>query len=319
MPTSGLTPPRLPAPLYQGSVNAWECDEGGHLNVRFQLERAMVGLAHMALALNMPRAFTPSAGATLIPREGHIRFLKEALPGAPLSMHGGVLDMGDTGARICFDMRHGDGSPASVFTLQVAHAGARDLRPFAWSARSREAGARLHCAAPEHSLPRSIDMTRTPIEASVARAQELGARRIGATVATPDQCDAFGRLRGDHLMGRVSDSVPNFMTQWRRAMANAMAAAGKTVQPAGAVVEARFVFRAWPRAGDLIEVYTGVAEIGDKTMRLVHWLLDPESGRAWATLEVIALTFDALTRKAMAPSPEARASLQALVLPGWAP
>ena len=46
-------PPRLPAPLYQGSVNTWECDDGGHLNVRFHLERAMIGLAHMADALDM--------------------------------------------------------------------------------------------------------------------------------------------------------------------------------------------------------------------------------------------------------------------------
>ena len=52
-------PAPLPAPLYQGSVNTWECDDGGHLNVRFHFERAMVGLAHFARALEMTRAFTP--------------------------------------------------------------------------------------------------------------------------------------------------------------------------------------------------------------------------------------------------------------------
>jgi len=41
-------PAPLPAPLYQGSVNTWECDDGGHLNIRFHFERAFVGLAHMA-------------------------------------------------------------------------------------------------------------------------------------------------------------------------------------------------------------------------------------------------------------------------------
>ncbi|HYD73663.1 MAG TPA: thioesterase, partial [Candidatus Binatia bacterium] len=73
-------PAPLPAPLYQGSVNSWECDDGGHLNVRFHFERAMIGLAHFARALEMPRA---AAGATLAPLEAHIRFLKEARPGAP--------------------------------------------------------------------------------------------------------------------------------------------------------------------------------------------------------------------------------------------
>ena len=71
-------PAPLPAPLYQGSVNTWECDDGGHLNVRFHLERAMSGLAHMAVHLGVPRAFSANAGSTIVPREAHIRFLKEA-------------------------------------------------------------------------------------------------------------------------------------------------------------------------------------------------------------------------------------------------
>ncbi len=311
-------PAPLPAPLYQGSVNAWECDDGGHLNVRFHLERAMIGLAHLAHALEMPRAFTPSAGATLVPIEAHIRFLKEALPGAPLNMHGGVVSVEEKEAIVCLDMRHADGAPASAFTLRVAHSDTRSFRPFPWSARSRAAAQRLACTLPAHAKPRSLDPARRPARAGIVRAVELGATRIGATLVSPDQCDAFGRLRGDHLMGRVSDSVPNFLIRWRRDLADAMTAAGMNVSPAGAVVEARLVFRAWPRAGDLIEVHTGIAELGDKTMRIVHWLCDPESGGAWASLEVIALTFDAVTRKALAPPPEARARMQARVLKDWA-
>ena len=69
-------PAPLPPPLYQGSVNTWECDDGGHMNVRFHTERGMLGLAHMARALELPRAFMPAAGSTLALREAHIRFLK---------------------------------------------------------------------------------------------------------------------------------------------------------------------------------------------------------------------------------------------------
>ena len=132
-------PAPLPAPLYQGSVNTWECDDGGHLNIRFHVERAMAGLAHFAHALEMPRAFTPASGSTLIPREAHIRFLKEARPGAPLVMHGGVARMGESDADLCLDMRHSDGAPSSCFTLKVAHVDTRGFRPFPWPARSRAA------------------------------------------------------------------------------------------------------------------------------------------------------------------------------------
>ena len=304
-------PPPLPQPLYQGSVNTWECDEGGHLNVRFHLERAFVGLAHIAHALELPRAFTAQAASTLAPQELHVRFLKEAHPGAPLVMHGGVLDLDECAATLCLDMRHGDGAPATHFTIKAAHAGARDLRAFPWSSRTRAAAGRLRCTQPEHGKSRSIDLSKAPAEASRERAMALSMTRIGGALVQPDHCDALGRMRGDHLFGRVSDSVPNLLAGWRRD-----AAANSGAQPAGAVVEARLVVRRWPRAGELIEVFTGVAGIEGKTMRLVHWIVDPESGAAWASLEVIALTFDTATRKAIAPSPEARAAMQRRVIEG---
>lgn len=303
-------PPPLPAPLYQGSVNTWECDEGGHLNVRFHLERAMIGLAHMALALDMPRAFTPTAGATLVPYDLHIRFLKEARPGAPLIMHGGVVRFGENDAALCLDMRHADGAPASCFTIKAAHAQTRDFRAFPWSTRTRLAAQRLQCALPAHAASRSIDLNRAPTtDANVNRAKALGATRIGASLISPDQCDAFGRLRGEHFFGRASDSVPNLLASWRSEAAAAVGA-----EPAGAVVEARLVIRTWPRAGELIELHSGVAEVGEKTQRLVHWMCDPESGGVWASLEAVALTFDVATRKAITPPEEMRARMRQRVI-----
>ncbi len=303
-------PAPLPAPLYQGSVNTWECDDGGHLNVRFHLERAMIGLAHMAHALEMPRAFTKTAGATLVPLEAHLRFLKEARPGAPLSMHGGVISMGESEATVCLDMRHAGGAPSSVFTFRVAHADTRGFRPFPWSKRSRAAARHLRVDLPQHATPRSLDPNVAPIaDASRARAIELGATRIGATMVSRDQCDVFGRFRAEHFIGRISDSVPNLMAGWRLE-----AGAANNVEAAGAVVEVRLVYRRFPQAGDLIELFTGVTAVGDKTFRLVHWLCDPENGGVWASMEAVALTFDTKTRKAIQGTPEARAKMQARVI-----
>ncbi|MBL8537499.1 MAG: thioesterase [Hyphomonadaceae bacterium] len=302
-------PALLPTPLYQGSVNTWECDEGGHLNVRFHLERAFIGLAHMARALELPRAFTAAAGATLTARDMHIRFLKEARPGAPLVMHGAVVELRDSDATLCLDMRHADGAPASCFTVVVAHTETRDFRAFPWSKRTRAAADRMKAALPAHAQPRSIDLSRAPANASRDAALALGATRIGASAVSPDQCDAFGRLRGEHFIGRTSDSVPNLLAGWRRE-----AAAQSGVEPAGAVVEARLVFRRWPRAGELIEIFSGVAGVAEKTNHLVHWMCDAESGGAWASMEAIALTFDVATRKAIAPPPEALQRMRARVI-----
>lgn len=303
-------PAPLPAPLYQGSVNQWECDDGGHLNIRFHFERAFIGLAHMARALELPRAFTESAGSTLLTREVHARFIKEARPGAPLAMHGGVVEIGESDATLCLDMRHHDGAPGTAFTFKIRHVETRGLRSFPWSARSRAAAKRLKCKLPDHAKPRSIDASKPPADATLANAAALGAKRIGGAIVHPDQCDALGRLRGEHFSGRISDSAPNLLAPWRQA------AASDGVQPAGAVVEARLIVRKFPRAGELIEVHSGIAEIGEKTLRIVHWILDPETGAAWATMEAVALTFDVNTRKALTPSAEARARVAKLVVPG---
>jgi len=303
-------PALLPAPLYQGSVNTWECDDGGHLNVRFHFERAFTGLAHMARALELPRAFTESAGSTLIAQDVHVRFLKEARPGAPLQMHGGVIEFGETDATLCLDMRHHDGAPGTAFTFKVRHVETRGLRSFPWSARSRAAAKRLKAKLPDHAKPRSIDRDKAPAQASREAAIELGAMRIGGALVQPDQCDALGRLRGEHLPGRISDSAPNLLAPYRQA------AADNGASPAGAVVEARVVFRKFPRAGELIEVHSGIVEVGDKTLRLVHWVIDPESGAAWASMEAVALTFDTKTRKALQPSAAARERVAKLVVAG---
>ena len=287
-------PAPLPAPLYQGSVNQWEIDDGGHLNIRFHFERA----------------FSESAGSTLFAQECHVRFIKEARPGAPLVMHGGVVDISESEATLCLDMRHHDGAPGTAFTFKVRHVETRGLRSFPWSDRTKAAAKRLKCKLPEHAKPRSIDTSATPADASLANAIALGAKRIGGAIVYPDQCDALGRLRGEHFAGRISDSAPNLLAPWRQA------AASEGVQPAGAVVEARLVMRRFPRAGELIEIHSGITEIGDKTLRIVHWIIDPESGAAWASMEAVALTFDVHTRKALTPTAEARARVQEIVVPG---
>ena len=49
-------------------------------------------------------------------------------------------------------------------------------------------------------------------------------------------------------------------------------------------------------------------------MRLVHWIVDPESGKPWASMEAVALTFDTTTRKAITPSAEAVKRMQARIV-----
>lgn len=52
----------------------------GHLNVGFYVAKSMEALAGLAAELGMPGAFAANAEATLVVREQHIRFIREARP-----------------------------------------------------------------------------------------------------------------------------------------------------------------------------------------------------------------------------------------------
>ena len=123
--------------IWRGGVATWECDSMGHLNVGFYVAKCMEALAGLAGELGMPRVFAASAEATVIVREQHIRFLREARPGAPLSITGGVIGMGEADARLLFLMRHQDGELAASFQTVVAHATAGEGRAFPWPDRIR--------------------------------------------------------------------------------------------------------------------------------------------------------------------------------------
>ncbi|MBL8558398.1 MAG: thioesterase family protein [Hyphomonadaceae bacterium] len=309
--------PALPVETYRGSVNAWECDENQHMNVRFYGARAMEGLAFLAAAMEIPGAFKERASSTLIPTDMHMRFLREAHQGAPLSMRGGLLEIGDEEAVTYQELTHADGTPAAAFTIRVAHVNPVDGRRFAWSDRTRACAAKLMCKAPPHGQPRSVDFATPPSDPTRTLAEDLGAMVVGRLAVTPDHCDPFGWMRAELFIGRVSDAVPNLLTKWREAAAKDAAARDGVAKAAGgAVLEYRMAPRRWPRAGDLIEVRSGVVEVAEKTNRLVHWLHDPVTGHAWATAEAVAVTFDLITRKTIPIPPERRALLEAGMVKG---
>ena len=53
-----------------------------------------------------------------------------------------------------------------------------------------------------------------------------------------------------------------------------------------------------------------------RTMRLVHWMLDPDTGRAWGASEAVAITFDLDARKIVPISQAAQGELAGKAISG---
>ncbi|MAI90791.1 thioesterase family protein [Ponticaulis sp.] len=300
--------------LYRGITNTWECDEMGHMNVRFYVNKQTEGLAIMAHALGMPNAFQPGHSSTLIPVDQHIRFMKEVHPGRPIVMVGGILDVSENEIVVYQELKHVvSGETAAAFRTRVRHVESKTLKGFAWKDATLNAITRLKMDAPELTAPRSLDPDAPflPDEKALSLVpDELGVPVIGRGAVPIQHCDSHGRMLPEFFIGRVSDSVPNLMGQWREEVANAAEAKGEKIHSGAAVLEYRLKYRRWPKAGDLIEVRTGLGKVLPKVHSLVHWLMDPSTGKAWCTSEAVAVTFDLDTRKVIPANPEHMALLE---------
>jgi len=123
-------------------------------------------------------------------------------------------------------------------------------------------------------------------------------------VVSPLDCDVFGRMRPELFIGRVSDGIGSLVGPLRDIVA--AHAPSPPQRTGGAVLEYRLAHLDWPRAGDRFEIRSGLVEAQGRTMRLVHWLIDPDTGKPWGTSEAVAITFDLDARKAVAIEEPAR-------------
>lgn len=294
--------------VWGGGVNTWECDRMGHMNVRYYVAKAMDGLAGLAAELGMPRVFAPGAQATLIVREHHIRFLREAHPGSFLYMTGGVLEMGECDARLLLTFFHPSGEPCATFNTVVAHVTAEEGRPFPWPQRIRERAQALKVELEDYAAPRSIRLDPVASAASIERAEALNLRRAGRGVFDVRDCDAFGRMRPELFMSKLSDGI----SQVFGGAASKLVADGapEGARIGGAALEYRLLYLGWPRAGDRYVLRSGLSDCDERVRRLIHWLLDPDTGRPWGVAEAIVISLDLDARKVIKMPPEAQAAIR---------
>lgn len=297
--------------LYRGSINTWECDEMGHMNVRFYVAKAMEGLAELAAIVGLGHAFRPNAQSTLRPRDQHVRFMKEAHAGAPFTMTGCVLEVTDTSVLLYQQITHQSGEPCAAIRTWVDHVDLASGLAFPWTGDTRKRLEALSGEAPAACAPRSIDLAVAPrATATMADADAITAPVIGRGVVQPQHIDLTGRMMPEFFIGRVSDSVGHLLRPWREKVGKAAEARGESVKLGGAVLEYRLVYRRWPRAGDRFVIRSARGFQKEKTHSFVHWILDPDSGEAWCTSEAVAVVLNLATRKIMLATEDLQASLR---------
>ena len=305
--------PRSPrVEVYRGSVQTWECDQMGHLNVQFYIERAESGIAELESRLRTP---CPSPDLELVAVEQHVRFHREMRPGAAAVMEGCFLDAETRCGDLAMYLRleqlvpDGDGlrrelSATFVIDFECRIKGRRHAVPHPWRIVQSSLCGKLDAEA----IPRGLGDHPSSGRASAKLAEKLGLVPIQRSPVHRRECDANDVMTGTAIMGRLSDGIPNLILALRGEDRSKS-------RLGGAALEYRFRYHQPASLGDRLLVRSGLMAVDSKTRTFVHWVLNADSGLAVATAEAVAVSLDLEKRKLHALDEHEIVDLKTLVIP----
>jgi acyl-CoA thioester hydrolase len=288
----------------RNSVQAWECDTMGHMNVQFYVARATDGIAGLATELNLGANYARTHDTSFHPIEQHLRFLKELRPGTPFTMHAGVLEARSQSLRVYLEMRHAlTEVPVATFITECIFVDRATLKPKTIPSGALERAEELKTLLPSHGAPRGVLLAAPRAAPTLDDADRLKLFRTYQGMVLPQDCDTFGFLQARAYMGRVSDAIPNLLAQ----LVSRDRGEGDV---GGAALEYRFVFRKAAQEGDVLGLRSGLKSLGGKTFTFVHWMFDLDTGDCVATAEAVAVSLDLVARKAVKFPAAMRAQLE---------
>jgi acyl-CoA thioester hydrolase len=304
--------------IYKGMANTWECDENGHLNVRYYAAKVGEGLASLWHAIGLPRAARRASGLEMAITDQHLRFLREMHPGWGLYGRAGFLEVGTDHVRVYVELLNGhtDAVSATFNMLIVSRDRKTGVRmPLPGPVRARAEA--LMTDLPPHGAPRSIDLGPPGIFAAgaptLAETDGMGLIEITRGVVQPIECDEGGRMLPEFYIGRISDGVVHLSRHFRPVETGKERS---TTKYGGAVLEYRLRFNKPLHEGNIVVVRSGLKHVGEKANHIVHWTFNGETGELVSASEAIGITLDLEARKVVAMPDDRKRHLETLVVTG---
>lgn len=270
----------------RSTVAPWECDLTEHFTVAYYLDR----LEQASLTLCDLAGLGGHAQAGVFPRRITLRFTRELRAGASFHIESAPLSLGP-GPR--FGHRFVDSVTGEPVTWIEE----------VWEEVSLT-GAEQRAAAPLIAAWDGPEAEARPEPPSMA-----GAIATARGRARPADLDEFGRF-----------SLAAFVHRFTDALMQAIAAIGitadymKSERRAYSTFELALRIAAAPMLGEPYLVETGIAHLGGSSVRFVHRMTDPRTGRELGRLGQFGVQLD-LDARRPAPLPEPlRAAAQRLLL-----
>lgn len=282
---------------YRGAVNAWECDQFGHMNVQFYLGKSIDALAWLGAAIGLGPEAARKQQVTLVPVADRILFKRE--------------------------LRAGDGFHIRT-AVRAARRDALDLATEVLNSETGELAAQLEREAKPYDLAARRFVPLTP---EICAAATPTANLPALPPATPEApsheaAGLFDTSRGTFNQWELDASghahLRFRMNAYTSAMPHLMARIGFTTEAREekgwgfAALDYKLAHARPIKVGEPYEMRSGLYELKDKTMRMVHHMVQAMTGEPLGRLEFVVAMFDLAARRTMPIPPEMRAKAEAL-------
>ena len=296
---------------WSGTANQWECDELGHLNMRHYLAKAAEARQMFITHLGLPDAFKAGASSSVRLKQVHIKYVKEARPGASLYIESGLLSLGENCATLVHIMYHANGQVAASLTEKLEHIFCRNQQPFPWPDRVRSKADSFKLPLPDIAKPKGLTGNEPMIGPELAQLEAWNCQHIGTGMFLPDEVDIMGSVKPSVYIGRVSDNVIRLTSAWPDFdLLN-----WEKYSTMGVMLELRLRIHRHAVAGEPFLLKSGIAGVSKKTRNLVHNFVNPISGTSYATILTVNGVLDLNERKLVAPTASQMRLIKKAVIP----
>ncbi|MDP1691930.1 MAG: thioesterase family protein [Burkholderiaceae bacterium] len=288
----------------RGSIKTWECDQWGHLNVQFYQARASDALAVLSFQLGLTPSRQRATGVILLPVTDRILFRRELRAGDILFVRSGVRAIATDGtldvASRMINRETGIESAAFETRLRLVAPGSGEGLPWPddmLAAAAARAGDLLEAPPP-------------PQMAVVVPPQQQVDRLLLTYRGSVEtwECGPGGIAEPRAHIARFNDAITHLFRAMKIDRGELFASG-----LGSAALDYAITYRQPLRAGQAVEIRSGVLAVGDKVYHLVHHVVDAATGAVLTTILVAALFFDLAARKSVAIPEAVRREAEGLI------
>lgn len=274
----------------RGAINAWECDQWGHLNVQFYLAKASDAQALLAARLGLVPSRLRGPAPCLMPVADRTLFKRELRAGDIYAIRTGIRGVATDGTLdIASRMVNQDtGVESAVFETRLRWVAADHHTALPWPEDVLAAAQALAGDLPEAPPPPPMAQT-APAAPDIAT---LDLTYRGSV--EPWECGADGIAPPRAHIARFNDAITHLF--------NAMKIDRNNLFGRGfgsAALDYDIEYRRPMRSGQGVDIRSGLLAAGEKIFHVVHYVVDAVSGEIITSIVVTALFFDLTARRSV--------------------